>query len=59
MTNPKANTKRRDEYWLAQDPEDAANYLVDFCATWSLWNMSPFRQAWLRRSLTPAIGTRH
>ncbi len=51
MTSTKANTKRRDEYWLTKEPEEAADYLTDFCATWSLWNMSPFRQAWLRNFL--------
>lgn len=41
----------KDTYWLTRDPEEVAEHLDDFAASWSLWNLSPFRQAWLRNYL--------
>lgn len=41
----------RTDYWLTREPKEAAEFLCDFHSTWSLWNMSPFRQAWLRNFL--------
>ncbi len=36
------------EYWLHKDSKKVVTYLEDFHEKWSLWNNSPFRQAWLR-----------
>lgn len=41
----------KEDYWLTREPKEVANFLCDFHSAWSLWNMSPFRQAWLRNFL--------
>lgn len=41
----------RNDYWLTREPNEVANYLMDFHAKWSVWSQSPFRQAWVRNML--------
>lgn len=36
------------KYWLHDDSKKVVTYLSEFHEKWSLWNNSPFRQAWLR-----------
>lgn len=36
------------KYWLHDDSKKVVTYLNEFHEKWSLWNNSPFRQAWLR-----------
>lgn len=35
-------------YWLHRDSRDVVSYLDEYAQKWSLWNNSPFQQAWLR-----------
>lgn len=36
------------KYWMQQDEVTVVRYLQDYHDKWSLWNNSPFKQAWLR-----------
>lgn len=42
------NTNDKSEYWLTREPQETAEFLTDFHSAWSLYNTSPFRQAWIR-----------
>lgn len=52
--------KGKKLYWLSEPAKDAIGYLEEFHGKWSLWNNSPFRQAWLRNFVayySPVIAT--
>lgn len=38
----------RQEYWLHKDSKDVCSHLEDYHTKWSVWDNSPFRQAWVR-----------